>query len=81
VRTTLTLDDDVSAKLREHAVKSGRPFKEIVNQFLRIGLKATDGPPLKDRFVVKAHPLGLPTELSYDDVEDLIEQLEGSLHR
>lgn len=81
VRTTLTLDDDVSAKLREHALKSGSPFNEIVNQFLRLGLKATDGPPLKGRFVVKARPLGLPTELAYDDVEDLIGRLEGSLHR
>lgn len=81
MRTTLTLDDDVSAKLREHALKSGRPFKEIVNQFLRIGLKAAAGLPPRDRFVVKARPLGLQAELSYDNVEDVIEQLEGSLHR
>ena len=38
MRTTLTLDPDVSAKARRGAAKLGKPFKEVVNSALRIGL-------------------------------------------
>jgi hypothetical protein len=81
VRTTLTLDDDIGAKLKEQARQSGKPFKEVVNRFLRIGLNAPEQPRPKNRFVVKARPLGLPSGLSYDNIGDLLDQLEGPLHR
>jgi len=35
VRTTLTLDDDVAAKLKSLARRSGRAFREVVNDTLR----------------------------------------------
>ena len=38
VRTTLTLDEDVAAKLKAEARKTGRPFKETLNACLRAGL-------------------------------------------
>lgn len=81
MRTTLTLDDDVSAKLREETRRSGRPFKQVVNDCLRLGLithsKAASLPPFK----VKARPLGLRPGYSYDCVWRLIEQIEGPTHR
>ncbi len=81
VRTTLTLDDDVAAKLRAEARRLGKPFKQIVNDSLRLGLnvrsKATPAPPFK----VKARPLGLRPGFSYDNVWELIEQIEGPSHR
>jgi len=40
VRTTLTLDDDVKAKLDQEIRKSGKSFKEAVNYYLRLGLNA-----------------------------------------
>jgi hypothetical protein len=36
--TTLTLDDDVAAKLKAEARRTGRPLREIVNATLRRGL-------------------------------------------
>lgn len=45
MRTTLTLDDDVSRALEHLREASGRPFKEIVNQTLREGLRARETPP------------------------------------
>ncbi len=42
VRTTLTLDDDVAAKLRELAHRRRVPFKEVVNSVLRRGLAAQE---------------------------------------
>ena len=81
VRTTLTLEEDVKAKLDQEMRKTGKPFKEVVNDYLRLGL-AVQGhlKPIKP-FVVHARPLGLPPGLSYDHVEELIEQLEGPLHK
>jgi len=41
VRTTVTLDPDVVAKLRSAARKSGRSFKDVVNDAIRRGLATT----------------------------------------
>ena len=40
MRTTLTLDDDVAAKLKAEARRDGRALKEVVNDVLRRGLSA-----------------------------------------
>ena len=37
--------------------------------------------PVRKKFVIKPLPMGLPPGLSYDNVEELIEALEGPLHR
>lgn len=42
MRTTLTLDDDVAATLRELAHRRKLPFKEVVNSVLRRGLAAQE---------------------------------------
>jgi hypothetical protein len=81
VRTTLTIDDDVHAKLEQEMRGTGKSFKETVNHFLRLGLNAPSRMRPAKRFVVRAQPLGLPPGLSYDNVEELIEQLEGPLHK
>jgi hypothetical protein len=78
VRTTLTLDDDVASLLTKEARKSGEPFKQIVNRFLRLGLTASKQPARKP-FKVTPINLGLPRD--FDKVEDLIEYLEGPDHR
>jgi hypothetical protein len=76
VRTTLTLDDDVAKLLEKEMRRSGDPFKQVVNHFLRLGLTVKQ-PPRKP-FKVKPINLGLP---HYDKVEDLLEYLEGPEHR
>jgi hypothetical protein len=78
VRTTLTLDDDVTALLNKEVRKSGEPFKQIVNRLLRLGLMASKQPAPKP-FKVTPINLGLPRD--FDKVEDLIEYLEGPDHR
>lgn len=49
MRTTLTLDPDVQALLREASHRSGKPFKTTVNDAIRAGLqgrrKGADKPP------------------------------------
>lgn len=81
MRTTLTLDDDVAAKLKAETRRSGRSFKETVNETLRRGLSTRAGAPSRRPFKVMARDLGLRPGLSLDSVADLIEQTEGAKHR
>ena len=77
MRTTLTLDDDVAALLKKEVRKSGEPFKQVVNRFLRLGLTSPKHPPRKP-FKVKPINLGLP---HYEKVEEMLEYLEGPDYR
>jgi hypothetical protein len=79
VRTTLSIDEDVAKLLRREIQRSGASLKAAVNHFLRLGLMA--GKPKRKQFVVQPRPLGLPQGLSYDDVEELVEALEGPAHK
>jgi len=82
MRTTLTLDDDVAAKLKAEQNRAGLPFKEIVNETLRRGLAGRRAAPRHQAFTVTARDLGeLKPGLSLDNVGELIEHTEGSLHR
>ncbi len=81
MRTTLTLDDDVIAKLRAEMRKSGHSFKQTVNEFLRLGLNdRRESRPTK-RYRVPARPLGLRPGLSYDNIGELLEQAEGPMYK
>lgn len=80
MRTTLTLDDDVAAKLRGEMRRSGRSLKETVNAVLRSGLAARQRVARKP-FVVQPRDLGLQPGLSYDSIGTLLESLDGTGHR
>jgi hypothetical protein len=76
VRTTLTLDDDIAAKLKTEVRRTGKSFKELVNELLRSELNRPATKKLPP-FKVKARNLGLRPGLNYDKVWDLIEKVEG----
>jgi hypothetical protein len=80
VRNTLTIDDDVETFLRKEMRKTGEPFKEVVNRFLRLGMAAGKQPQRKP-FKVKPWNLQPPPGQSFDKIEELIEFLEGPYHR
>jgi hypothetical protein len=80
VRTTLTLDDDVAAKLKAAVRRSGKPFRDVVNDTLRRGLAA----PRAARAPFRIHPRslgGIRPGLTIDSIGDLLERSEGSRHR
>jgi hypothetical protein len=81
MRTTLTLDDDVAAKLKAEARRAGRPFREIVNETLRRGLASRRATAPRKPFKVKARDLGLKPGLSLDNIAELLEQVEGPAFR
>jgi Ribbon-helix-helix protein, copG family len=75
VRTTLTLDDDLAAKLKALSRKSGKSFKQAVNEAIRTGL-ALSRERAPEPFKVQARPLGT-SGFSYDKVGDLLDAAEG----
>ena len=81
MRTTLTLDDDIAAKLTAEMKRSGKSFKETVNEFLRIGLNVQRELRSGDRFKVEARTLGVMPGLNYDCLGELLEEAEGPSHR
>ena len=82
MRTTLTLDEDVAAKLKAEMRRSGKSFRDIVNETLRHGLVEKRAATRRRPFKVEARDLGnLRPGLSLDNVGELLEQIEGSLHR
>ena len=82
MRTTLTLDDDVAAKLKAESRRAGRSFRDIVNDTLRRGLASRRATARRPGFKTTARDLGnLQPGLSLDNVAELIEQIEGPLHR
>jgi hypothetical protein len=83
MRTTLTLDEDVAAKLKAESRRLDRSFRQIVNETPTRGL-ATPRARGSNRssFKVAARDLGrLRPGFSLDNVSELIEQTEGALHR
>jgi len=82
VRTTLTLDEDVIARLKAEARRTGRSFKQVVNECLRRGLLRPRPAPGRASFRVVARDLGaLRPGLSLDNIAEVLEIAEGPLHR
>lgn len=81
MRTTLTIDDDIAVLVEQEQRRSGDSFKGTVNGLLRRGLTADRNPEPRKRFVVT--PIAMNTGLGtrYQKVEDLIEALDGPMHR
>jgi hypothetical protein len=77
-RTTLTLDDDVADGLAVAARRSGRPFRDVVNEAIRRGLhRPTEGAP----FRVVATPMNRRPGIEIDDIEGLLDLLDGPTRR
>jgi len=76
----LTLDPDVAAKARKGAAKLGKPFKEVINTALRLGLDEILKPAPAKPYRTRPRPLGLRQGLSYDNIAELLARAEGEDH-
>ena len=78
----MTLDEDVAAKLKAETRRSGKSFKQTVNEMLRLALNRKRPKRPQERFRVRARELGdLRPGLSLDNIAELLERVEGPLHR
>lgn len=77
-RTTVTLDDDLVEKLNEEAASSGEPFRATLNRMLRRGLNPPRRPAGTKRFKIAGRRLlQARPGVSFDSIEDVLDQIEG----
>jgi hypothetical protein len=74
VRTTVTLDEDVAAKLKQTARERGVSFKVALNDAVREGLRGSTRPA--QRFHVQARPMGVRPGVNLDKALRLAGELE-----
>jgi plasmid stability protein len=79
-RTTLTLEDDVAAQLRDEARRQGRSLKAVANDALRTGLRTTN-PEGSVAFRIRVRDMGLRPGIDLDDIQALLDQLDGTSTR
>lgn len=76
MRTTVTLEPDVAAKLKELAHKRRASFKATLNDVLRKGLSPQQGAPRPPRFQVEPHAGGFRPGVDPAKLNQLVDQLE-----
>jgi hypothetical protein len=76
MRTTVTLDQDVAAKLRAVMRERGVSFKQALNDSVRAGL--TTGSQPSKRFRVHARPLGVRPGINLDKALTLAGEMEDA---
>ena len=74
MRTTVTIDPDLAARLRQMAHERGVPFKEALNAALRAGLGSQAGTARPYR--LRPRPLGLRPGIELDRALHLASALE-----
>ena len=78
MRTTVTLEDDVAFELREEVRRTGKPFKTVLNECLRLALSARRVRTRTVSFRIQPRDLGvLRPGLSLDNVAELLELVEA----
>ncbi len=81
MRTTLTLDEDIVAKLRDEMARTGESLKETVNACLRRGFESPSDDDLTTPFTIEPRAMGARPGFDLDDIGGLLEILDGVAHR
>jgi hypothetical protein len=76
MRTTLTLDPDVAARVELEMKRSGAGMKAVVNSALRLGLGMSDKPVQPAPFEVAPHSFGFRPATDLDRLNQLVDELE-----
>jgi hypothetical protein len=82
MRTTVTLDDDVAAKLKGEIRRTGKGFKQAVNDLLRFALNTGRSRAPAEPFRIQPRDLGAARPgANLDNVSELLEILDGPATR
>ena len=77
MRTTVTLEPDVAAKLKDLAHRTRRSFKETLDAVLRRGLSAQARTASQPPFVVEPHAGGFRPGVDAVKLNQLVDQLDA----
>ena len=81
IRTTVSLDDDVVARVKRESLSRGASFRDTLNDLLRAALLGIDYTPRRRGLVILPTHMGHESGLNYDSIESLLEYGEGDRHR
>jgi hypothetical protein len=76
MRTTVKLDTTVERFLKAEALRTRKTISEILNNLVRFAIEKKKQSP-KKTFKVKSKSLGTIPGLNYDNIGELLEQIEG----
>ena len=77
MRTTLTLEPEVAARLKSEVRRTGRPFKTVVNEALKRGLGLMGKPTRPPRFEVRPHAFGFRPGVDLDRLNQVADELDA----
>jgi hypothetical protein len=81
MRTTLTIDDDVAARLERLLRQRDASLKDVVNDALRRGLDSIEAPPKPRKpFRTKTYDMGEQL-IPLDNIAEAISLIEGDDHK
>ena len=80
IRTTVTLDDDVAARVKRESQSRGASFRDTLNDLLRVALLGGEHKPRRRTLRIEPTHMGHKPGLNYDNIEALLEYGEGELH-
>ena len=81
MKTTLTIDDDVLDTARTIAERTHTPFRQVLNEALRVGLRTVEKPAKSCPYRTIPRKLGLRVGRNLDNIRELLAQVEGEDHR
>lgn len=81
IRTTVSLDDDVVARVKRESLSRGASFRDTLNDLLRAALLDIDYKPHRRALAILPTPMGHKPGLNHDSIESLLEYGEGDRHR
>ena len=77
MRTTITLNENLVLRLKNYANAHHMRFKNALNDALQQGLNHLELPEKQKPYKTKSKKVGLKKGLNFDNVSELLEQVEG----
>lgn len=72
IRTTVTLDDDVAARVKRESQSRGASFRDTLNDLLRTALLGVGNQSRRRTLIIKPAHMGHKPGLNYDSIESLL---------
>lgn len=76
MRTTLTVDPEVAARIKSEVRRTGKTFKAVVNDALKRGLGLGGRAARPPRFEVHPHAFGFKPGVDLDRLNQLVDELD-----
>jgi hypothetical protein len=77
MRTALTLDPDIARALKERAKRENKPYEQVVNELLRLGMaRENEGASTRKKLKVQPHKGGFHPAVNLLKLNQLADDLE-----